>query len=90
MYVAAAALHPPLHPPPCSPQLPLLRARWKQVLFGALFQYVHGMATQLAHRMHQPQAEPLGDIGFKYMPVRREGRSGGWCVRAHVGRAPAL
>ncbi|KAH7617669.1 putativeceramide inositolphosphotransferase [Nannochloris sp. 'desiccata'] len=47
---------------------PLLRARWKQVLFGALFQYVHGMATQLAHRMHQPQEVPLGDIGFKYLP----------------------
>ena len=47
----------------------MLRARWKQVLFGALFQYVHGMATQLAHRMHQPQEEPLGDIGFKYLPV---------------------
>lgn len=26
------------------------------------------MATQLAHRMHQPQAIPLGDLGFKYLP----------------------
>lgn len=49
-------------------ELPLLKARWKQVLFGALFQYVHGIFTQLAHRMHQPQAQPLGDIGFKYLP----------------------
>ena len=48
----------------------MLIARWKQILFGALFQYFHGMSTQLAHRMHQPQEEPLGDIGFKYLPVR--------------------
>ena len=54
---------------PRPPQLPLLKARWKQVLFGALFQYVHGIFTQLAHRMHQPQAQPLGDLGFKYLPV---------------------
>lgn len=40
------------------------------MLFGALFQYVHGIFTQLAHRMHQPQAQPLGDLGFKYLPVR--------------------
>ncbi|KAL4451693.1 hypothetical protein ABPG75_007355 [Micractinium tetrahymenae] len=49
-------------------ELPLLKARWKQVLFGALFQYVHGIFTQLAHRMHQPQEQLLGDIGFKYLP----------------------
>lgn len=50
-------------------QLPMLIARWKQILFGALFQYFHGMSTQLAHRMHQPQEEPLGDLGFTYLPV---------------------
>ncbi|GAB4819233.1 hypothetical protein N2152v2_006279 [Parachlorella kessleri] len=49
-------------------ELPLLRARWKQVLFGALFQYVHGITTQLAHRMHRPQEEPLHDLGFAYLP----------------------
>ena len=48
----------------------MLKARWKQILFGAIFQYVHAMSTQLAHRMHQPQEEPLSDIGFKYLPVR--------------------
>ena len=51
------------------PQLPLLKARWKQILFGAVFQYVHAMSTQLAHRMHEPMEQPLGDIGFKYLPV---------------------
>lgn len=48
----------------------MLIARWKQILFGVLFQYFHGMSTQLAHRMHQPQQEPLGDLGFTYLPVR--------------------
>jgi hypothetical protein len=47
----------------------MLKARWKQVLFGAMFQYVHGIFTQLAHRMHQPQEQPLGDIGFRFLPV---------------------
>lgn len=55
------------------------------MLFGALFQYVHGMATQLAHRMHKPQEVPLHDIGFEYLPVRRSSMlsTGGaaWCSR---------
>lgn len=32
-------------------------------------QYVHGIFTQLAHRMHQPQDEPLHDVGFDLTPV---------------------
>ena len=50
-------------------QLPLLRDRWKLILFGACFQYVHGMATQLAHRVHQPMRYPLHDVGFAVLPV---------------------
>lgn len=50
-------------------QLPLLRDRWKLILFGACFQYVHGISTQLAHRMHQPMNQPLHDIGFSLLPV---------------------
>lgn len=52
-------------------QLPLLRERWKVILAGACFQYVHGMATQLAHRMHRPLAQPLHDLGFDLLPVRQ-------------------
>ncbi len=55
---------------PVPSQLPLLRKRWKQVVFGALFQYCHGLATQLAHRMHRPMAQPLHDVGFALLPVR--------------------
>ena len=50
-------------------QLPLLRKRWKQVVFGVLFQYCHGLTTQLAHRMHRPMAQPLHDLGFAVLPV---------------------
>jgi hypothetical protein len=51
------------------PQLPMLRQRWKIIVFGIVMQYVHGIFTQLAHRMHQPQEEPLHDVGFALTPV---------------------
>jgi hypothetical protein len=54
---------------PCVLQLPLLKERWKTILLGAIFQYVHAMATQLAHRMHRPLAQPLHDVGFDLLPV---------------------
>lgn len=34
-----------------------------------MFQYVHAMATQLAHRMHRPMLQPLHDVGFDMLPV---------------------
>ncbi|CAL5223650.1 g6194 [Coccomyxa viridis] len=49
-------------------ELPLLKARWRSILLGAVFQYVHAMSTQLAHRMHRPMMEPLHDIGFDLLP----------------------
>lgn len=47
----------------------MLRQRWMIILFGLIMQYVHGIFTQLAHRMHQPQEEPLHDLGFDLTPV---------------------
>ena len=49
----------------------MLRQRWKILAFGLIMQYVHGIFTQLAHRMHVPSEEPLNDIGFMLTPVRR-------------------
>lgn len=49
-------------------ELPLLRDRYKTIVFGACFQYVHGIFTQLAHRMHRPQQHILHDLGFDYLP----------------------
>ena len=53
-----------------SSQIPMLMQRWKILFFGISMQYVHGIFTQLAHRMHQPLEEPLHDIGFVLTPVR--------------------
>nr|BCL66178.1 hypothetical protein [Volvox reticuliferus] len=47
---------------------PLLKQRWKVLLFGIVMQYVHGIFTQLAHRMHKPQDQPLHDVGFDLTP----------------------
>ena len=47
----------------------MLKQRWKILFFGISMQYVHGIFTQLAHRMHQPLEEPLHDIGFVLTPV---------------------
>jgi len=40
-------------------QWPLFKERWKIILAGAAFQYVHAIFTQLAHRMARPTPEPL-------------------------------
>jgi hypothetical protein len=47
----------------------LLRSRWHIILIGLAFQYVHGIFTQLAYRMHQPAAQLLHDVGFELIPV---------------------
>lgn len=49
-------------------ELPMLKQRWKLILFGVIMQYVHGIFTQLAHRLHEPQEEPLPDLGFELTP----------------------
>lgn len=47
----------------------MLKQRWKILAFGIIMQYVHGIFTQLAHRMHSPKEEPLNDVGFMLTPV---------------------
>lgn len=54
----------------CQSQWPILRQRWWIIATGVAMQYVHGIFTQLAHRMHTPAAEPLHDLGFDLIPVR--------------------
>lgn len=46
---------------------PLLKQKWKLIIFGLIMQYVHGIFTQLAHRMHTP-APLLRDVGFAMTP----------------------
>jgi len=47
---------------------PMLRKRWKTILFGGIFQYVHGIFTLLELHLHQAQKQPLGDAGFYVLP----------------------
>jgi hypothetical protein len=52
-------------------QLVLLRKRWYIILGCLCMQYVHGIFTQLAYRMHTPAHQPLHDVGFAIIPVSR-------------------
>lgn len=47
---------------------PMLRSRWKLLLVCLLMQYVHGMFTSLAYRLHHPSPAPLYDLGFALTP----------------------
>jgi len=38
------------------------------ILIGAIFQYVHSVATNVAYYMHVPR-EPLADLGFSLIPA---------------------
>ncbi len=63
----------------------MLKQRWLIIVFGIVMQYVHGVFTQLAHRMHQPQEEPLHDLGFDMTPVRP--RQLDWCMMEQLSQA---
>lgn len=52
----------------CSIEWPLLRARWKVIALCLVFQYVHGIFTQLVFRLHEPASVPLKDTGFSLTP----------------------
>lgn len=46
---------------------PLLKERWKFILFGIVFQYIHGITTRVAHFLHRP-GPILQDVGFLILP----------------------
>ncbi|KAJ7549104.1 hypothetical protein O6H91_07G040100 [Diphasiastrum complanatum] len=45
----------------------LLLEKWKYLLFGLVFQYIHGVAARIVHYLHQP-APILPDTGFLVLP----------------------
>eukprot|EP00250_Pteridium_aquilinum_P011299 c19975_g1_i1 orf=382-1344(+) len=45
----------------------LLKEKWKFILFGLIFQYLHGLAARAVHYLHRP-GPVLQDIGFIYLP----------------------
>lgn len=50
-----------------SVEWPLLMERWKFILFGLVFQYLHGLAARAVHYLHRP-GPVLQDIGFIFLP----------------------
>jgi len=46
----------------------LMASYWRMILIGAIFQYVHSVATNVAYYMHVPR-EPLADLGFSLIPA---------------------
>ncbi|KAJ7540285.1 hypothetical protein O6H91_10G007700 [Diphasiastrum complanatum] len=45
----------------------LLLEKWKFLLFGIVFQYIHGVFAKVVHYLHRP-APLLPDIGFVILP----------------------
>eukprot|EP01018_Ginkgo_biloba_P039187 Gb_34019 [translate_table: standard] len=48
-------------------EMPLLLERWKPLLFGLIFQYLHGLAARGVHYLHRP-GPTLQDVGFQVLP----------------------
>jgi hypothetical protein len=46
----------------------LLAEKWKLVLAGLVFQYIHGLAAHGVHYLHRP-GPTLQDAGFFILPV---------------------
>nr|XP_010905967.1 phosphatidylinositol:ceramide inositolphosphotransferase isoform X2 [Elaeis guineensis] len=50
-----------------SVELQLLLEKWKLVLAGLVFQYIHGLAARGVHYLHRP-GPTLQDLGFMILP----------------------
>ncbi|KAH7314523.1 hypothetical protein KP509_21G006300 [Ceratopteris richardii] len=50
-----------------SVEWPILKEKWKFLLFGLIFQYLHGLAARAVHYLHRP-GPVLQDIGFRLLP----------------------
>ncbi|XP_058099495.1 phosphatidylinositol:ceramide inositolphosphotransferase 1-like [Magnolia sinica] len=48
-------------------ELHLLAEKWKLLLAGLIFQYIHGLAARGVHYLHQP-GPTLQDVGFIILP----------------------
>nr|DAD26585.1 TPA_asm: hypothetical protein HUJ06_028054 [Nelumbo nucifera] len=48
-------------------ELKLLAEKWKLLLAGLIFQYIHGLAARGVHYLHRP-GPTLQDVGFFLLP----------------------
>jgi hypothetical protein len=51
-----------------SVEIPILFEKWPYILFGVIFQYIHGVGARLAYYLHRP-GPLLHDLGFELLPV---------------------
>jgi len=52
----------------CKIEWQLFVLNWPIIIFGAVYQYVHKIATNIAYYLHQPR-ETLYDLGFAVLPA---------------------
>uniref|UniRef100_A0A1D1ZKM5 Phosphatidylinositol:ceramide inositolphosphotransferase n=1 Tax=Anthurium amnicola TaxID=1678845 RepID=A0A1D1ZKM5_9ARAE len=57
-----------------SVELQLLAEKWKLLLAGLIFQYVHGLAARGVHYLHRP-GPILQDVGFAVLPEMGKDRA---------------
>ncbi|KAH8938231.1 hypothetical protein BDL97_16G070900 [Sphagnum fallax] len=50
-----------------SVEIPILFEKWPYILFGVIFQYIHGVGARLAYYLHRP-GPLLHDLGFELLP----------------------
>ncbi|RWR81565.1 phosphatidylinositol:ceramide inositolphosphotransferase-like protein [Cinnamomum micranthum f. kanehirae] len=55
-------------------ELPLLADKWKLLLAGLIFQYIHGLAARGVHYLHRP-GPILQDVGFFILPELGQDRA---------------
>ncbi|XP_077216867.1 phosphatidylinositol:ceramide inositolphosphotransferase 1-like [Tasmannia lanceolata] len=57
-----------------SVELHLLAEKWKLLLAGVIFQYIHGLAARGVHYLHKP-GPTLQDVGFLILPELGQDRA---------------
>ncbi|KAH8932468.1 hypothetical protein BDL97_19G073600 [Sphagnum fallax] len=50
-----------------SVEVPLLIEKWPYIIFGLIFQYIHGLGARVAYYLHRP-GPLLHDVGFELLP----------------------
>eukprot|EP00268_Persea_americana_P062512 TRINITY_DN801_c1_g1_i1.p1 TRINITY_DN801_c1_g1~~TRINITY_DN801_c1_g1_i1.p1 ORF type:complete len:316 (+),score=27.20 TRINITY_DN801_c1_g1_i1:445-1392(+) len=55
-------------------ELQILADKWKLLLVGLIFQYIHGLAARGVHYLHRP-GPILQDVGFRILPELGQNRA---------------
>ncbi|URE11291.1 phosphatidic acid phosphatase-related [Musa troglodytarum] len=66
-----------------SVELQLLAEKWKLLLTGLMFQYIHGLAARGVHYLHRP-GPTLQDLGYMILPELEEKEATSWTFHPFV------